>query len=129
MLDAGLCLFDETGVAQGEHRAALIAEKGAALVALKRWQDALADYDKGLKTDDLDNSTKALMERGRGMALTELKRLDDAEAAYNQGWAEFDTLAVSGSALVTDKKTNVRTIGPMKRTRLLSIPSRGRNAH
>jgi hypothetical protein len=72
LLDCGLALVSVSE--QGEHRAVLIAERGAALEALHRWPDALANYDDGLRIDDLDNRTKALMDRGRGFALTELGR-------------------------------------------------------
>jgi tetratricopeptide (TPR) repeat protein len=84
VLNAGLALSGVSGMDLGEHRAELISEKGAALVGLHRWQDMLANYDEGLKIDDLANPVKARMERGRGLALTELGRLDEADAAYKQ---------------------------------------------
>ena len=61
VLDKGLSLSALSGADMGEHRPTLIAEKGAALSTLKRWQDALADYDEGLTTAGLDASVKALM--------------------------------------------------------------------
>jgi tetratricopeptide (TPR) repeat protein len=84
VLDAGLALSPVSELSLGEHRAELIGERGAALVGLHRWSDVLADYDDGLKIDDLDKLAKARMDRGRGLALTELGRLDEAEAAYEE---------------------------------------------
>jgi len=78
VIDKGLSLSTESG----EHWAALIAERGAALAGLKRWSDVLKNFDEGLKVPHLDESMTARMYRGKGMALTELGRLDDAEAAY-----------------------------------------------
>jgi tetratricopeptide (TPR) repeat protein len=83
VLDIALSLDPVSGLDLGAQRAILIAERGAPLEGLHRWPDVLANFDTGLKIDDLDNLTKALMERGRGFALTELGRLDDAAAAYN----------------------------------------------
>jgi tetratricopeptide (TPR) repeat protein len=78
VLDAGLAISPLS-----VRRPALIAERGAALNALKRFDQSLADYDEGLKTAGLDADMKARFERGRGYALTELGRLDEAETAYN----------------------------------------------
>jgi tetratricopeptide (TPR) repeat protein len=85
-LDAGLALtaVQGLGFAAGAHAPLLIAERGAALFGLKRWNDALAAFESGLQIADLDNRAKARMFRGKGFALTELGRLDDAEAAYNE---------------------------------------------
>jgi tetratricopeptide (TPR) repeat protein len=84
ILDIGLSLSAVSGLDLGEHRADLIAERGAALSGLQRWSDMLTDYDDGLKIDDLDRLMRARMDRGRGYALTELGRLDEAESAYNE---------------------------------------------
>jgi tetratricopeptide (TPR) repeat protein len=84
VLDAGLASSAVTGIEAGDHRPILLTERGAAFVALKRWPDALASYDEGLKIDDLDDGIHAHLLRGRGFALTELNRLDEAEAAYNE---------------------------------------------
>jgi tetratricopeptide (TPR) repeat protein len=73
-----------TGGSLGEHRPQLISERGTALISLKRWTDALADYDDGLKLSNLKAEDHARLLRGRGFALTELGRLDEAEAAYNE---------------------------------------------
>ncbi len=85
VLDRGLAL-DGTLADLGSLGATwpgLMAERGAALNALKRYGDALADYEQALQAPGLDAGTRALLDRGRGFALTELGRLDDAEAAYN----------------------------------------------
>lgn len=84
VLDIGLSLSAISGLNLGDDRADLIAERGAALLGLQRWSDMLADYNDGLKIDDLDNLKKARMRRGRGLALIELGRLDEAEVAYKQ---------------------------------------------
>jgi tetratricopeptide (TPR) repeat protein len=60
----------------------LTSERGAALLALKQWPDALANYEKGLGISPLPDSARALLLRGRGFSLTELGRLDDAEKSY-----------------------------------------------
>ena len=60
----------------------LISEKGAALNNLKRFDEAVADYDLGLTITGLPADERARLQRGRGYALTEMRRLDDAEAAY-----------------------------------------------
>jgi tetratricopeptide (TPR) repeat protein len=62
---------------------ALLGERDAALAALHRPADALADSDEGLRLPQLTDSHRARFLRGRGFALTELNRLDEAEAAYN----------------------------------------------
>lgn len=79
VLDAGLTLENST---LGLHQPLLISERGAALASMKRWPDALADYDKGLALAGLADSARARLYRGRGFALTELGRLDEAEQAY-----------------------------------------------
>jgi tetratricopeptide (TPR) repeat protein len=80
VINRSLSLLTETG----EHRPALIAERGAALAELKQWPDVLKDFEEGLKLRRLDKSMTARMYRGKGMALTELGRLDEAEAAYKE---------------------------------------------
>lgn len=84
VLDKGLALSAVAGMDLGDHRPVLLSERGAALIALKRWPDALADYDEGLKIEDLKPTDAARLQRGRGFALTELGRLDEAEAAYKE---------------------------------------------
>jgi tetratricopeptide (TPR) repeat protein len=84
LLDAGLALPSQVGPVPGLHRPLLVSERGAALVSLHRWADALADYDGGLTLHGLEPRMQARLLRGRGMSLTELGRLDDAEAAYRQ---------------------------------------------
>ena len=77
-LDRGLALCSVFA----EHRVLVISERGASLMALKRWPEALSDYEEGLKLAGLDDKSKARLHRGRGFALTELGRLDEAAAAY-----------------------------------------------
>jgi tetratricopeptide (TPR) repeat protein len=83
-LDVGLNLESWNGVIFGEWRPILVAERGAALTGLKRWPEVLANYEDGLKLDDLSDHFKAVMHRGRGFALVELDKLDDGEAAYKE---------------------------------------------
>jgi tetratricopeptide (TPR) repeat protein len=82
VLDVGLGLPTALGAGMGQHRPIMISERGAALIGLKRWDDALADYDDGLKLEALKDLDRARFLRGRGFALTEIGRLDDAETAY-----------------------------------------------
>jgi tetratricopeptide (TPR) repeat protein len=82
VLDAGLALEAWNGAVFGEFRPILVSERGAALTGLKRWPEALANYEDGLKLRDLPDHFKAVMQRGRGFALVELGRLDDGQAAY-----------------------------------------------
>jgi len=81
VLDEGIALRSEPDLL-GETLPVLIGERGAALVALKRWDDALAAYDKGLEIANMSDEVRGRLFRGRGYALTELNRLDDAEEAY-----------------------------------------------
>ncbi len=90
VLDAGLALPAVMEiVTMGAHRPLLIRERGAALIALKRWPDALANFDNGLKLDPLEDPDHAGLLRGRGFALTELGRLDEAEQSYRDS-LKFD---------------------------------------
>ncbi|HEY2068432.1 MAG TPA: tetratricopeptide repeat protein [Rhizomicrobium sp.] len=84
VLDLGLSQGAVPGMALGEMRAPLLIERGEALNSLKRWDDALADFDQALKLSDVPDDLRAHMYRGRGISLTELGRLDDAEASYRQ---------------------------------------------
>jgi tetratricopeptide (TPR) repeat protein len=81
-LDRGIALSDIEGLRIGEHDSYLLSEKGAALEALKRFDESLATYDKGLALLNLADQDRARLYRGRGFSLTELGRLDDAEKAY-----------------------------------------------
>lgn len=83
-LDRGLSLSPFPGERLGELVLLLIAEKGAALNALKRFEDAVQDYDEGLKLPKRDDAERARLYRGRGFSLIELGRLDDAERAYRE---------------------------------------------
>lgn len=85
VLDEGLASSGalDMGIGVGAHEPALLSEKGAALVGLKRWADALAAYDAAMKIDGLDGGMRAHILRGRGFALTELGRLEEATQAYN----------------------------------------------
>jgi tetratricopeptide (TPR) repeat protein len=78
VLDIGLAFPGS----RGESIPLLTIERGAALSGLMRWQDSLANYDRGLGFERVLPNQRAVMLRGRGLALTELGRLDDAETAY-----------------------------------------------
>jgi tetratricopeptide (TPR) repeat protein len=84
VLDKGLALYTTHGIEFGSHRGGLTSERAVALVQMKRFGEALAGYEDGLKLAELDDWTKARLLRGRGYCLTELERLDEAEAAYRE---------------------------------------------
>ena len=85
VLDVGLALPTAMpGVAMGASLPNVISERGVALGGLKRWPDALADYDGGLTIASLNDDQHGRMLRGRGLALTELGRLDEAEKSYRE---------------------------------------------
>jgi tetratricopeptide (TPR) repeat protein len=88
VLDAGIALRSEPD-SMGETLPFLLGERGAALGALRKWEDALASYDKGLLVEKMPDQQRARLFRGRGYALTELSRLDDAEEAYKNS-LKFD---------------------------------------
>jgi tetratricopeptide (TPR) repeat protein len=81
VLDEGIALRATPGT--GDSLPHLLSERGAALEALKRWDDALADFDQGLAIAQMPDDSRARLLRGRGYVLTELNRLDEAEEAYN----------------------------------------------
>jgi tetratricopeptide (TPR) repeat protein len=84
VLDRGLSLSPFPSERLGELVLLLIAEKGAALNALKRFEDAVQNYDEGLRLPKRDDAERARLHRGRGFSLIELNRLDDAEKAYRE---------------------------------------------
>lgn len=61
---------------------AVFSERGVALSEMKRWPEALANYDEGLTIQSLKPDNRARLYRGRGGALIELGRLDEAEQAF-----------------------------------------------
>jgi tetratricopeptide (TPR) repeat protein len=85
VLDAGLGLPPVmTGLRLGDSIPLLIRERGAALFSLKRWQEALENFDDGLTIESLEDPHRAGLLRGRGFALIELGRLDEAETMYQE---------------------------------------------
>lgn len=76
----------DRGLALQPDNVTLMIERGAAMVVLKQFADALALYQRAEKLDfatkDLNFGDDARLLRGKGFALIELKRLDEAEAAY-----------------------------------------------
>jgi tetratricopeptide (TPR) repeat protein len=81
VLDAGIAVSDIDGLGFGDTNSLLLSEKGTALIALKRFDESLAVYNKGL-TLGLEDRDRARLYRGRGFSLTELGKLDEAEKAY-----------------------------------------------
>jgi tetratricopeptide (TPR) repeat protein len=82
VLDADLALPPVVPGTTGAHFPLLLIERGAALMSLKNYPDALTNEDKGLALTNLPPPVRAVLLRGRGFALTELGRLDEAEQAY-----------------------------------------------
>lgn len=73
-LDRGLALQPRNGL--------LIGERGAALAALRRFDDAMASYDTWLAARVGTTLERARILRARGFALIELNRIDEAEHDY-----------------------------------------------
>jgi len=116
-------LSEMPGLRLGQNLPYVISERGAALNSLKRWDDALADYDDGLKIAGMKDADRARLYRGRGFALTELGRLDDAEAAYNDSLK----LAPGNAGALNELKyiASLRAGGPKTPTTLtLPTPSK-----
>ena len=84
VLDLGLKLSPWPEMMIGTHVPNLLNERGVALNALKRYPEAIEDYDQALALKDSPATERARYFRGRGLALTEMGRLDDAEAAYRE---------------------------------------------
>jgi tetratricopeptide (TPR) repeat protein len=84
VLDAGLALSPAPDRLLGETVPDLLSERGVALGRLFRWEEALANYDKGLAIPAMPDSMRAQLHRGRGFVLIEMNRLDDAEADYKR---------------------------------------------
>lgn len=82
--EEGLAMLDR-GLAFDHHFPALVGEKGAALNMLRRYANALADFQSGLADPTpLTNWERGFILRGEGFALTELKRYDEATTAYQE---------------------------------------------
>jgi len=82
VLDAALALSPLPKDRLGTTVPDIYSERGVALGQLKRWKEALANYDAALSIGKMDKSQRALLYRGRGFALVEMGRLDEGEAAY-----------------------------------------------
>jgi tetratricopeptide (TPR) repeat protein len=116
VLDEGLASSGLQGldIGIGAHLPALLSEKGAALVGLKRFPDALAAYDAALKIDGIDDFMHAHVLRGRGYALTELSRLDEAEQAYNDSlkYEPGNARALSELRYIAGLRSGSRPVAP-----------------
>ncbi|HVN00179.1 MAG TPA: tetratricopeptide repeat protein [Caulobacteraceae bacterium] len=77
----------DLGRLAGPDSPVVASERDAALMALHRWDDALAGANQALAVADLASGDRARLLRNRGYALTELKRLDEAEQAYRDSLA------------------------------------------
>jgi tetratricopeptide (TPR) repeat protein len=84
VMTLGLTLFVTGERHLGDLWPALMYERGAALVVLKRYDEVLAAYDAIETLPNLDTAMQARIWRGRGYVLTEQGRLPDAEAAYRK---------------------------------------------
>lgn len=68
VLDQGLSLSPSPEGAVGAHVAAMMAEKGAALVRLKKYDQALDIYDQALASHVLSYGDRAMLKRGQANA-------------------------------------------------------------
>ena len=68
VLDEGLSLSPSPEGAVGAHVAAMMAEKGASLVRLKKYDQALDIYDQALASHVLTDADRAMLKRGRAEA-------------------------------------------------------------
>jgi Flp pilus assembly protein TadD len=72
----------ERGLAMQANNPSLIGEKGASLISMRRFSDAVALYDSALASGDLALlGSRARYLRNRGVALIDLGRLDEAETS------------------------------------------------
>ena len=74
----------DLGLAAAPHDPHLINEKGAALIVLRRFPEALAVYVGSESEPGMAKLDRARFLRGQGFCLTELHRLDEAERAYRK---------------------------------------------
>jgi tetratricopeptide (TPR) repeat protein len=81
VLTAGL---DLPGTSSDAHVMDLLIERGAALVALKRWGEALASYQDALKLEGVAPGLRAYAYRGKGLALAGMGRTAESRAAYEE---------------------------------------------
>jgi tetratricopeptide (TPR) repeat protein len=90
------------------------SERDAALIALRRWDDALAGANQGLAVADLAPADRARLLRNRGYALTELNRLDEAQKAYEDSLTlePGNALAQNELKYIAGLKSGVRPATP-----------------
>jgi tetratricopeptide (TPR) repeat protein len=119
VLDIGLALPTALPGSQGETVPLLTIERGAALSGLMRWQDSLANYDRGLSFERVPANQRAVMLRGRGFALIELGRLAEAETAYR------DSLTLDPNNQIAARELGyiqrLRAGGPRAPTELIPV--------
>jgi tetratricopeptide (TPR) repeat protein len=119
VLDIGLALPTAFPGSRGETIPLLTIERGAALSGLMRWQDSLANYDRGLSFERVPPNQRAVMLRGRGFALIELGRLAEAEAAYR------DSLALDPNNQIAARELGyiqrLRAGGPRAPTEIIPV--------
>ena len=111
--DRALAVLDLGRVA-GPDSPLVASERDAALIALRRWDDALAGANQGLAVADLAPADRARLLRNRGYALTELNRLDEAERAYEDSLAlePGNALAKNELKYVAGLKSGARPAAP-----------------
>ena len=84
VLDEGLALSPLPQGGFATHFAEMLGEKGFALAAQKKYDEAMAVYDKGLANLAIAPQYRGRLERGKGFIFTETGKLDEAEAAYKR---------------------------------------------
>lgn len=122
-LDAGLALSPLPKDRLGTTVPDLLAERGIALAQLKRWKEALANYDAALSIGKMDKGQRALLYRGRGFVLVEMGQLGEAEAAYKASlkFEPGNKIATNELAYIAGLQAGTKPTAPS-----LTMPGAGR---
>jgi tetratricopeptide (TPR) repeat protein len=72
------------GTETNSHRVDLLVERGLALTALNRREDALAAFDAALEIESVAPGLRAYIYRGQGHVLDDMGRSSEGKAAYDE---------------------------------------------